>query len=136
MKQRLQKKMQAKLADLARQVLERHQPTIVAVTGSVGKTSTKEAIACVLKNRGARASQGNYNNELGVPLTILGEESPGKNIFGWWSVLRRGRRLAAGGVDYPSILVLEMAADRPGDLAALIAFAPPRITVVTNVSES
>ncbi|MBU1255369.1 UDP-N-acetylmuramoyl-tripeptide--D-alanyl-D-alanine ligase, partial [Patescibacteria group bacterium] len=58
---------------LAKIVLWRYKPIIVAVTGSVGKTSTKEAIYRVLKKRfNVRRNLGNYNNEIGVPLTILG----------------------------------------------------------------
>ena len=133
----MQQALQEKLATQAAAVLARYQPTIVAVTGSVGKTSTKEAIACVLRpGRDVRATSGNYNNELGVPLTILGEESPGRSVFGWWGVLRRARRLARGGHAYPKTLVLEMAMDRPGDLAKLVAFAKPSVAVVTDVSES
>jgi len=136
MKQQLTQRLQTKLAGTAGDVLARHKPTVVVVTGSVGKTSSKEAIATVLRARGeVRASSGNYNNELGVPLAILGEESPGRSLLGWWGVLRRGRALARGGV-YPDMLVLEMGADRPGDLAKLVAFAKPSVAVVTDVSES
>ena len=62
------------LKQLARAVISRYQPGIVAITGSVGKTSTKEAIRAVLsKERKIRATSGNFNNEIGVPLTILGD---------------------------------------------------------------
>ena len=53
--------------------LKRHRPTVIAITGSVGKSSTKEAIATVLSLRfRVRQSPGNFNNEIGIPLTILG----------------------------------------------------------------
>jgi len=137
MKQKIQKRIEQKLALLASQVLERHQPKIVAVTGSVGKTSAKDAIATVLGSKySVRASSGNYNNELGLPLTILGEESPGRSVFGWWRLMSRARRVASGGDDYPQVLVLEMGADRPGDIANLTKIAPPDVAVVTQVSES
>ncbi len=143
MQQQLQKNLETKLAQLAQAVLARHKPFIVAITGSVGKTSTKDAIATVLgEHESVRASQGNYNNELGLPLTILGEESPGRSPFGWWKLLRRARKLAAGGPSglsgdaYPKVLVLEMGMDHPGDLAKLVAIARPNLSVVTNVGES
>lgn len=142
MQRQFQVKLEQQLAEAARAVLARYKPVVVAVTGSVGKTSTKDAIAAVLgTHETVRASQGNYNNELGLPLTILGEPSPGRSLLGWWRLLRRARTLARGSAGstaehYPAVLVLEMAMDHPGDLAQLVAIAQPSISVVTNVGES
>jgi UDP-N-acetylmuramoyl-tripeptide--D-alanyl-D-alanine ligase len=84
--------------------------TIVGVTGSSGKTSTKDLLAAVLAPLGqVVAPPGSFNNELGHP----------------WTVLR-----ATGATDY---LVLEMSARHPGNIAALAAIAPPSIAVVLNV---
>ncbi|EHB53566.1 UDP-N-acetylmuramoylalanyl-D-glutamyl-2,6-diaminopimelate/D-alanyl-D-alanyl ligase [Mycolicibacterium rhodesiae JS60] len=84
--------------------------TIVGVTGSSGKTSTKDLIAAVLRPLGeVVAPPGSFNNELGHP----------------WTVLR-----ATEATDY---LVLEMSARHPGNIAALAAIAPPSIAVVLNV---
>ena len=84
--------------------------TIVGVTGSSGKTSTKDLLAAVLSPLGeVIAPPGSFNNELGHP----------------WTVLR-----ATGETDY---LVLEMSARHPGNIAALAAIAPPQIAVVLNV---
>ncbi len=84
--------------------------TIVGVTGSSGKTSTKDLIAAVLRPLGeVVAPPGSFNNELGHP----------------WTVLR-----ATEDTDY---LVLEMSARHPGNIAALAAIAPPSIAVVLNV---
>ena len=70
------------LAVLAKATLWRYRPMIVAITGSVGKTSTKEAIFTVLKARyRVRRSEKNYNTEIVVPLTILGIPECGRNIF-------------------------------------------------------
>ncbi len=126
------------LARFARRVLAREKPEIVAVTGSVGKTSTKQAIGAVLAAKFAvRVSPKNYNTELGVPLTILGVPSAGTSPFGWIGALFAGWREAAfGAKDYPGTLVLEMAADHPGDIAYLVNLAPPSIGVVTAVGES
>jgi UDP-N-acetylmuramoyl-tripeptide--D-alanyl-D-alanine ligase len=128
------------LKKLAQAVIRRYQPGIVAITGSVGKTSTKEAIKAVLcKERRIRAASGNFNNEIGVPLTILGDwQKIEKPIFLFWlkvisSALVRvlfPRRSA-----YPEILVLEYAADRPGDIKELLEIARPQIAVVTAVGE-
>jgi UDP-N-acetylmuramoyl-tripeptide--D-alanyl-D-alanine ligase len=84
--------------------------TIVGVTGSSGKTSTKDLLAAVLAPLGeVVAPPGSFNNELGHP----------------WTVLR-----AAEDTDY---LVLEMSARHPGNIAALAAIAPPQIAIVLNV---
>jgi len=83
---------------------------IVGITGSSGKTSTKDLIAAVLRPLGAVvAPPGSFNNELGHP----------------WTVLR-----ATPETGY---LVLEMSARHPGNIAALAAIAPPSIAVVLNV---
>ena len=84
--------------------------TIIGVTGSSGKTSTKDLIAAVLAPLGeVVAPPGSFNNELGHP----------------WTVLR-----ATPETDF---LVLEMSARRPGNIAELAAIAPPSIAVVLNV---
>jgi len=84
--------------------------TIVGVTGSSGKTSTKDLLAAVLTPLGeVIAPPGSFNNELGHP----------------WTVLR-----ATEATDY---LVLEMSARHRGNIAALAAIAPPSIAVVLNV---
>jgi UDP-N-acetylmuramoyl-tripeptide--D-alanyl-D-alanine ligase len=84
--------------------------TIVGVTGSSGKTSTKDLLAAVLAPLGeVVAPPGSFNNELGHP----------------WTVLR-----ATESTDY---LVLEMSARHPGNIAALAKIAPPSIAVVLNV---
>ena len=57
----------------AKLVLKKYKPKIVAITGSVGKTSTKDAIHTVLQHhKHARKSEKSFNSEIGIPLTILG----------------------------------------------------------------
>lgn len=127
------------LRALAVRVLERYHPVIIAVAGSVGKTSTRCAVtAAISKAFRARMGAKNFNNEFGVPLTILGEKKTGgKNPFAWLMILGRGTWLAWGPkqVGYPNALVLEMATDHPGDIAYLTAMAPPDVAVVTAVAE-
>src|SRR5258708_2591235 len=65
------------LKKLAQATILRYKPAIVGVTGSVGKTSTKIAIATVLSETlSVRAPHANFNTELGLPLTILGDWRP------------------------------------------------------------
>ena len=128
--------IQHRLRRLARKIIQTQQPKIVAVTGSVGKTSAKEAIAAVLSQKfRVRAAHKNYNNEWGVPFTIIGVDTPGRSVFGWLAVWWRARGLASSRrKEYPELLVLEMGADRKGDIQYLCETAPPDVAVITAVS--
>lgn len=122
---------------MARAVLGKYRPDIVGVTGSVGKSSTKDAIAIVLSSAfSVRKSEGNYNNELGVPLTILGVESGGRSISKWVVVLFKWLWLMVFPAKYPEVLVLEMGVDRPGDMSYLLEFIPLRVGVMTRIASS
>lgn len=118
------------LQNKAKKVLAKNQPTIIAVTGSMGKTSAKQAIEIALGVKyHVRGNKKNFNNEFGVPLTILGVDSPGRSFGGWLKVL-----YGAMPKDYPEMLILEFGADRPGDIEALCRLAPPNVGVVTGLS--
>lgn len=121
---------------LARRVVKKYHPIVIAITGSVGKTAAKEAVYQVLKKKfRARRSRGNFNTEIGLPLTILGIDwAPGRSPFAWLAVYVRAAGLLMGRHGYPEALVLEMGADRPGDIAELVAVAPPAIAVITAIS--
>lgn len=133
------KLVQRFLASAARRAIRREKPTIVAITGSVGKSSTKEAIAVALGARESgsdvRASLKNYNNEYGVPFTVLGVHASGPDVLAWVRILLRALWLGWGmGKIGAKTLVLEMGADHKGDLAWLVGIAPPDIAVVTAVA--
>jgi UDP-N-acetylmuramyl pentapeptide synthase len=71
-----------KLRFVTKLILRKYQPTIIAVTGSVGKTTTVHAIHKVLSSTySVRKGLKNYNNEVGVPLTVLGTQNPGKSFL-------------------------------------------------------
>lgn len=118
---------------LTRAVIRKYHPRIIAVTGSVGKSTTRELIVGMLGGHyRVRGSVGNYNTEIGVPLTVFGTTA-GHGFLGWLKVLQVAASLLVRQTDYPEVLVLEMAADRPGDIRHLAGVAPPDIAVVTNV---
>jgi UDP-N-acetylmuramoyl-tripeptide--D-alanyl-D-alanine ligase len=128
--------LQSLLASLARGVIRRQRPFIVGVTGSVGKTSTKEAIRAVLAGGGkrVRSSPKNYNNEIGFPIAIIGGRAPGRSPFAWLGALLHG--VVARSMrnrQYPEALVLEYGADHPGDLPYLTRIASPSVGVITAV---
>ena len=63
-------------------LLRRKKPTIIAITGSVGNTSTKDAVyAAIKKNTSVRKSEKSFNSEIGVPLTVLGLANAWNNPF-------------------------------------------------------
>ena len=91
----------------ARLLLRRHQPKIIAITGSAGKTTTKDAVFCVLSENGrfVRKSEKSYNSELGVPLTILGLESGWGSPVRWLINIVRGLFAVLSPAPYPEWLV-------------------------------
>lgn len=126
--------LQWKLTFLAKRVLHRYAPVVVGVAGSVGKTSSVQAIALAL-GRDYRVGQTlrSYNQELGVPLSILRQETGYRSLWRWIAILCRGCWLGFGprDVEYPSLLVLELGADSPGDLDRLVAWVQPQVGVLT-----
>ena len=101
----------AALQDLARSVLARHPAKIVGITGSVGKTTTKEFAAALLGTFfRVHKSEGNLNNHLGLALSILRIEADHE------------------------IAVLEMGMSGTGEIRRLTGIAPPDVAVVTNVA--
>lgn len=113
---------------LTKRVLAKQRPNIVTVTGSVGKTSTKEGIYFAIKGLGGvRRSLKNYNNELGVPFTVAlwGGKAPGKNLIRWKIVFLRLLYYSIfKSKKYPKWLVLEIGSDKPGDLQYLMEMIP------------
>lgn len=127
------------LRTFSKKILAKYRPDVVGITGSVGKTSAKEAVAEVLSSRFVvRASKKNYNNEIGLPLAVIGvDTSPGRSLIGWAVVFWRASRLLAVRVkNYPQILVLEMGADKPGDIQYLTDLAPCKVGVLTFISHA
>lgn len=131
----LKKILEKKLRYFAKRILKKYKPEVIGITGSVGKTSTKEVVFAVLEKKfRVRKNIKNYNNEIGVPLTIIGSESGKKNIFIWmiiflkayWLIIFKNR-------NYPEKLVLEMGADHPGDIEYLVKLAPCKIGIITAI---
>ena len=129
--------LQWKLTFLAKRVLHRYAPVVVGVAGSVGKTSAVQAIALAL-GRDYRVGQTlrSYNQELGVPLSILREETGYRSLWKWFGILGRGLRLAFGtrDVQYPNLLVLELGADKVGDIDRLLRWIHPAVGVLTSAT--
>ncbi len=103
----------AALQCLAKYYLDKVNPTVVGITGSNGKTTTKDMVAAVLSKRfNVYKTQENFNNEIGVPMTILAMKPS------------------------TEILVLEMGMDRPGQLHHLSGLVRPDVCVITMIGEA
>ncbi len=136
MKKTLKKILEVLLQAEARAVLKKYRPKIVAITGSVGKTSTKDAVYTVLASRFfVRKSSKSFNSEIGVPLTILGLQNAWNSPTGWAKNLIDGLALIFLPHKYPEWLVLEVGADRPGDIEKISSWIRPNVAVVTRLSE-
>ncbi|MDP3725408.1 MAG: UDP-N-acetylmuramoyl-tripeptide--D-alanyl-D-alanine ligase [Nanoarchaeota archaeon] len=122
---------------LARLTLKRYKPGIIGITGNVGKTSAKEAIRVVLeRERRVRSASKNFNNEIGLPLTILGDWQDAGGIFFWVRVVAGAVwNLVQKNPSYPELLILEYGIDHPGDMKRLLEIARPNIGVVTPIGE-
>ncbi len=124
------------LHKLSKRVLDKYQPKIIAITGTVGKTSTKDAVYATLSRfESVRKSYKSFNSELGIPLTILGTKNPSNNILGWFKVLLEGVILILLPHHYPNWLVLEVGTDRPGDIKEITEWLKPDIVIVTKLSK-
>lgn len=101
------------LQELANYHRRKLKITIIGITGSNGKTTTKELVATILSKRfNVAFTQGNYNNHLGVPLTLL-------------SITRNHE-----------IGVIEMGANHPGEIKELCEIAEPNIGLITNIGKA
>ncbi len=124
------------LAAYAKKVIDTHHPFVVAITGSVGKGSAKEAILQVMRDHfgddEVRANYGSLNAEIGIPLTILGYKSlPNKFL---WLPFLVGAYFRTNEKKYPKYLILEMGVEHVGDIEYFTKIVTPDVAVITSVS--
>lgn len=118
----------------AKIVLKKYKPKVIAITGSVGKTSTKDAIFTVLsKFKTVRKSEKSFNSEIGLPLTILGCPNGWSNPVVWLENIIKGFGLIILNKSYPEYLVLEIGVGKPGDIKRNVTpWLHPDIVVITR----
>lgn len=125
------------LSFFARKTIERHQPVVIGITGSMGKTGARTAMSHILgKYFYVFGGIKNYNNEIGYPLSILGINSAGKNIFAWVAILIKAFNTAYFSKEYPEVLILEMGAAKKGDIDYLGGIANLDVAVLTSIGVS
>lgn len=124
------------LQKIAQKILSRQKSKVIGITGSVGKSTTKEMIAMLLENFfRIGKNEKNFNTEIGVSLAICGSQPP-KNFFGWFGIFGKILNNLFFKKDYPEILVLEMGSDKKGDIKYLCDIINPSIGVLTNIGIS
>src|SRR3989344_7566406 len=127
----------------ARLVLRRYQSRLVGVTGNIGKTSVKDAIYAVLARAlpagrpglRVRRSAKSFNSEIGVPLSILNQPNAWGRPLDWLRNLMAGLALVIFSHDYPDWLVLEIGADRPGDIKKFVRWLKFDLVVLTSLPD-
>ncbi len=133
------KGIQRKLEKYVRKYFETHPDIkLITVAGSVGKTSTKLAIATLLSQKyRVRLHEGNHNTHLSAPLAILGINFPGnpRNFWQWHKVFSAARkRIKSPSSQEPQIIIQELGTDHPGDIERFSKYLAPNIAVITSVS--
>jgi UDP-N-acetylmuramoyl-tripeptide--D-alanyl-D-alanine ligase len=114
-------------------IIKKYKPKIIAVTGSVGKTSTKDAIFSVMSSSFfIRKSEKSFNSDIGIPLTVLGCQNAWYDPIDWAKNILKGLELLIfKSKNYPDWLVLEVGAGRPGDIREISKWLKPNIVVLT-----
>ncbi len=121
------------LKKLAKKRIKKFKGKIIAVTGSVGKTSTKDAIYAVLNSQfKVKYSKKSMNSDFGLLLTILDIDSGFSSATKWTWYLLKGFYHSFM-TDHSEVLLLEMGVDAPGDMDFLLSIVGPDIVVMTNI---
>lgn len=118
-------------------VLFKYKPKVIAITGSVGKTSTKDAVYAVLASFFyVRKSDKSYNSQIGLPLTILGVPNGWNNPLIWIQNIAKGLWLLVWPHVYPEWLVLEVGVGKEGDMQETASWLKTDIVIVTAIGET
>ncbi len=119
----------------AKAVLKRFKPKVIAVTGSVGKTSTKDATYTILKPLvNVIRNEKSFNGDIGVPLSILELPNAWNNSFKWIeNSVRGGARLFQK--KYAPYIILEVGADKPKDISSIAKWIKPHYAIFTRFPE-
>lgn len=117
-------------------ILKKYKPKIIVVVGSVGKTSAKDAIYTALRPKFfVRKSEKSFNSEIGIPLTILGCQNAWSNPFAWIKNILLGASTILFKKSFPEWLVLEVGADRPGDIKNVASWLKTDVIVLTRLPD-
>jgi UDP-N-acetylmuramoyl-tripeptide--D-alanyl-D-alanine ligase len=128
------------LSKLSKKVLDRHKPFVVAVTGTVGKSTVShflhDTLSVLYWKNSVAVSLHNYNGEYGVPFTIFQTPSPHANPFLWSAVVAKALWMGFVSKNYPKYLVLEYGIDHPGEMDFLLGICKPDVAVILAISKN
>lgn len=134
MKNLLKKYILFLLKRFAKRRLQNFKGTIIGVTGSVGKTSTKEAIYTILNTKyKVLRNKGSMNTEFGLPLTVLELDTGWKSIAKWSYLIFRAFFKSFHKM-YAEVVIVEMGVDKPGDMDILLSIVRPNIAIIGPVA--
>lgn len=131
------KYIQNRIEKYAHKYLAKHKPKLILITGSVGKTTTKLAIAAVLSQKyRVRVHEGSHNTHMSVPMGILGIAYPDniRSISAWLTVRSAAKKRIRNGENDCDVIVQELGTDQPGDVPHFGTYLHGDIAVVTAVS--
>lgn len=118
-------------------VLRKYKPKVVAITGSVGKTSTKDAVYAVLSLFAyVRKSEKSYNSQIGLPLTILGVPNGWNSGVTWLKNIFKGLWLILWPHKYPEWLILEVGVGKPSDMRETASWLATDAVIITAIGET
>ncbi|MDD3481293.1 MAG: UDP-N-acetylmuramoyl-tripeptide--D-alanyl-D-alanine ligase, partial [Patescibacteria group bacterium] len=132
----LRKIVELKLNFAAKILLWRKKPEVIAITGSAGKTTTKEIVRHLLSSDfEVLASGEGYNTELGAPLMLFSLSVPSStfSVISWAKIILKAYKTAFFAREYPEKVVVEMGADTPGDIERLTKLVRPEKAIVLTV---
>ena len=132
----MQKIILSLLAFFAGALVRWHKPIIIGITGTVGKTTVTAHVhtylARMMPSETIGYSRDHYNGEYGLPLTIIGAKTGGKNPFKWlWVFIVAITQFLR---PYPRYLVLEYGIDHPGEMDFLLSIAIPDVAIITEIA--
>lgn len=125
------------LEKIAAALINKYNPIVVCITGSVGKTSTKDAIATALAGPfSIRKTPKNLNNEFGVPISIIGGFKFREGFWALLDIVLHGLRQLFFSKNFPSILVIEVGAGKVNEIKKVSQWLAPSILVVTTLPDN
>lgn len=124
---------------LAKAIIQKYKPFVIAITWTVGKTTTTHftyEFLHAIYGDDVYVSPYHYNGEYGVPMTIFMTRSPGSNPIGWIEVFIKAFRLLFLSNTYPKYLVLEYGIDHIGEMDFMMDIAQPDIGILLNITRN
>ncbi len=118
-------------------ILWKYKPKVIAITGSVGKTSTKDTVFGIMsKISFVRKSEKSFNSEIGLPLTILGCPNGWSNPLIWFKNISKGLWLFIWSHKYPQWLILEVGVGKPDDMRHTVSWLKTDAIIITAIGET